>query len=110
MGQYDVLALLPPNRQPDLVLPAWLAEYSMASTFGFHITFDRLMGQILALAIKLGIVDSLIPFLPMHSRITIQELPAELYRCSLRALEVANYLNKPQIRHIQVKPLSKIIS
>ena len=32
MSQYDMLSLLPPDHQPALAPPAWVAEYSMLST------------------------------------------------------------------------------
>jgi len=65
--------------------------------------FSRLRrsGQIIALSIKFGNPEQLQLFFPGRNTFDIQLMPSELYRYSLRALEEAQYLAVPQMRHVQ---------
>lgn len=75
----------------------WLALYFMA---GPTLVFASLTVQIAALTTKL--TDKAAYLFPNYSAEQLSRIPNALYQASVDALESANYMAVPQIRHIQV--------
>lgn len=82
----------------------WLALYFMASpTF----RFPFLTQQIAALTTQL--TDKAAYLFPNYSAEMLGRVPHALYQASVDALEGANYMAVPQIRHMQVSHIIHIV-
>nr|XP_031861000.1 uncharacterized protein CI109_003360 [Kwoniella shandongensis]KAA5528072.1 hypothetical protein CI109_003360 [Kwoniella shandongensis] len=121
-----ILRLLPPSATTSRILiqdyfdgpihTGWhaITKYTFIRQFQLYSSMtleDQLLGMesgwvavylmILAFSVRFSTLDHLQQLFPQRSQEEISGLPDLLYRASLVALDVSNYLVVPQIRHIQ---------